>query len=166
MSTSTGFALGVTSVAVAICIGFSGGYMLTKTDEGKKIPPSVAAGGSSSPVSEKAETNPALRPRSVEEPSEKPSLIKPAEASTVGMASAEIKHEPKSHAVPPPEQRKVKESVPEKAAAPARKRIVKKREPREERQPAKAPDLREIEQAIDTDIRQRQTNRVSANSFP
>ena len=166
MTTATGFAMGVGAVAVAICVGFSGGYMLTKTDTANKIPPAMAGGGSSSPAS----STPPIAASDTQPPQQAtaqaaPALIKPAAASTIGLASAEIPHALNvqaasiSHQVAEPAEKAEK---PENATIP-KTRVTKKS--RSNRPVVQAADLGAVEEAIEADIH-RKVGRISDNSLP
>ncbi|MBV9261989.1 MAG: hypothetical protein JO205_11515 [Pseudolabrys sp.] len=60
MSTGTGFLIGVGSVAVALSVGFAGGYVLTAPDEAAKIKPAAysapAKNEKNEPLQAKTET--------------------------------------------------------------------------------------------------------------
>jgi hypothetical protein len=188
MSTSTGFALGVGTIAVAIGVGFSGGYMLTKTDTAHKIAAAgYASGSSSTPTSEPPVH---VASHKIEEHAPKPStpsLAKQAEASTVGLASAEVvapgEATPVAQETKSPESAKELKAPAAKTAEPKEEKarssqrqkraIAKRRSIPSEKQEQKtassdaAPDMAEIKHAIEIDIRRRSiVGRVSDNSFP
>ncbi len=162
MSTGTGFFLGVGSVALALTVGFAGGYVLTAPDETQKVPAAAYSKHRDTPPPQPTETKHEAPPpvvASVPEHSSPASVVstEPTNAATTALAAPLPPPKADVAAPPPPATSGViqtKVNQPQAIESPAPEKIVAKG-PKKVAQSRPKIDMGEIRRAVVNDARRR-----------